>query len=796
MISRYLVLLAMGTLIAFLISGCKNESSTPIEPLPPGSLVTYQPKGTITGLIRDVCTNAAIPGAVLSVGYDGGVQTVTSDAAGAFSFANVPVGQFQIVGGGFVFTGTYTLTASLVSYNASQPDSNRRYRNYYYNTVTITFTSLVPGDSLGVSGMVGSIVFNISNLNTIVTGQVVDANQQPVANAIVTLFDQSITPGAVLAQTTTSASGIYRFSRVDNGLTLMIRVRSSDGSLEGSLPANMTLPCNLTFDSLRSQVQAERIVLNPADNVNPFVISITPEHNADVAPSPLQVVYIFSEPIKQTAYTRTDLPPGHGTIIDDIIFSYDGMKKTTGPITFTAQWDTLLYTRLTLTPQGIVGSAKYSVDARTAFTSGRITDQANRALVNNTSITGDFEILRFTTSGASPVPAAPTLVRRFIPGLFDLLDYSGDTIGLEWNFDANARSYNIYRSVGGGSYELIQTNYLNIQYQNNTPVLYTGSLPNPYAARTVSYKVAGISQDLVEGAASNVITVGDAVKPQVLWNFLSIDSTSNAAGNNNVYYVSIFLNEPMSVASTESSPSSKYVFTNTVSPLTVTKADYIGSSGPSRWEVRLTASPLGALRPAAASQPTLTVQSTITDLAGNTLETAGFANVYRFPMFFYDSFEAAWTNSVTTPAGWSKSNVVGTTNWAQRTNPLTGQSPPTGNLARLGSAVAMFAANDTAGSTTRLESPTFNLSSATNPAARLYYVNTSGADVLRVRVSTDGGTTWVTLATLTTTPNNNWQLQTVSLASVAGLSQVKIGLEAVADNGTSDIWVDDLLVSQ
>lgn len=165
-------------------------------------------------------------------------------------------------------------------------------------------------------------------------------------------------------------------------------------------------------------------------------------------------------------------------------------------------------------------------------------------------------------------------------------------------------------------------------------------------------------------------------------------------------------------------------------------------------------------------------------------------------MFFYDSFEAAWTNSVTTPAGWSKSNVVGTTNWAQRTNPLTGQSPPTGNLARLGSAVAMFAANDTAGSTTRLESPTFNLSSATNPAARLYYVNTSGADVLRVRVSTDGGTTWVTLATLTTTPNNNWQLQTVSLASVAGLSQVKIGLEAVADNGTSDIWVDDLLVSQ
>ena len=76
--------------------------------------------------------------------------------AGAYSFANVPVGQYQIVNGAAVFSGTYTLTASLVSYNAGQTDPNKKYRDYYYNNVLITFTSLAPGDSLAVSDMVGS----------------------------------------------------------------------------------------------------------------------------------------------------------------------------------------------------------------------------------------------------------------------------------------------------------------------------------------------------------------------------------------------------------------------------------------------------------------------------------------------------------------------------------------------------------------------------------------------------------------------------------------------------------------
>jgi hypothetical protein len=187
-----------------MMAGCKQNSSTPIEP---ASLSTYQPKGTITGLIMNRTTNVPVKGAVISVGYDGGVQSATSDGAGAYSFANVPVGQYQIVNGTAVLSGTYTLTVSLVAYNAGQTDSSKKYRNYYYSNVTITFTSLAPGDSLAVSDMVGSALLQISYLNTTVVGQVVDENQQPVANATVMLYDATVFPNFLIGQTTTSAAG-------------------------------------------------------------------------------------------------------------------------------------------------------------------------------------------------------------------------------------------------------------------------------------------------------------------------------------------------------------------------------------------------------------------------------------------------------------------------------------------------------------------------------------------------------------------------------------------------------------
>ncbi|MEX0601984.1 MAG: carboxypeptidase regulatory-like domain-containing protein, partial [Bacteroidota bacterium] len=397
-------------------------------------------RATITGKIIDFCTGRAIDGAVISVGYDGGVAVTTSDASGSFSFGDVPVSRYQLVNGQLVANDVYTLTASLVNYNQAQTDPAKRYRGYYYATARVTYTSEV--DSTGqVIGLIGSVTYMISELNTQIKGNVVDKDMQPVAGAVVTLFDNSIIVGAVIRQTSTNAEGVFTFNNIDNGINVSIRAMSPDGSTQGMLPAPLQLSCNLPSDSLRAQVIAERIILAAVDDVAPYVISISPVNNGDVAFSGFQAVFTFSEPIKQTPYTRTDLGFGHGTIMDDITLNFDGMKKSALEIPFTGAWNTT-FTQLTLSSSDLVGSARYTLDFTGA--AANLEDVAGNGLVDNAAVIGDFETLSFTTNGGSALPAAPTLTRRLIPGLYEDLDFTGGTVSLSWPADPAARSYNVY----------------------------------------------------------------------------------------------------------------------------------------------------------------------------------------------------------------------------------------------------------------------------------------------------------------------------------------------------------------
>ena len=607
----YSIVVVSILMAGLLLQGCVSDSTSPINA--PSPKTAPSQKATITGKIIDGCTMKAIQGAVLSVGVDGGVISFTSDASGSYSFANVPVGQYQTVGGSFVTAGTYTITASLVNYNKQQSDSTKRYRDYYYSTTTITFTSVQ--DSTGLLGLVGANNFIISTLNVQLQGSIVDQNLIPVANAQVVLYDQSVNPGVAMKITTTSAAGTYAFYNVDNGMAVSIQARSVDGKLQGNL-APFGLPCNVPLDSLRYQVTAERLTLTPSDNTRPYVIALSPENAADVSPASMQIVYTFSEPIKQTAYTRTDLGLGHATILDDIHVNYNGLKKTTAAITFTAVWDPT-FSVLTLTPAGLIGSAKYSVDATVAFTSGKLKDDANNTVINNANIVGDFEVLNFTTGGGSTVPAAPVAARRSIPGVYVPLDYSGGTVGLEWNYDANARSYNIYRSVNGGSYDLLTSNVQFTEFQTNTPGLFRGSLPNPLGAGSVSYKITGVSKDLVEGTASNVITVTDNVKPGLIY----FPAPVPAPGANNWVYT-IGFSEPMTQAACENIANYTMSSFGGVS-YTINSATYTGFDG-TRWVVYLyvtsTAAPVAGYA--------LTATAAVVDLSGNTMDTAFNSHTY------------------------------------------------------------------------------------------------------------------------------------------------------------------------
>jgi hypothetical protein len=164
------------------------------------------------------------------------------------------------------------------------------------------------------------------------------------------------------------------------------------------------------------------------------------------------------------------------------------------------------------------------------------------------------------------------------------------------------------------------------------------------------------------------------------------------------------------------------------------------------------------------------------------------------PSWMYEGFEADW--SAGTPAGWTKTNVVGSVDWDQKKGVLTGAGVPKASAPQQRAAVAWFPSSSApTGTTTRLESPELNFTDSAQVRLRFFYVNVSN-NTFQVVVSTDGGAHWVVVTKMAkTVSDGTWTQGYVVLDSFVGsTSNVKIGFEAVADSGISDIWLDRVVV--
>lgn len=584
-------LLALLILSSFaLFSGCKDEETTVIAPAP-----DYNVMGTITGKVRDDCTGKPIAGVIVSVGVNGAVYSASTDISGSFSFANVPAGEYQTIDGSHVYSGEYTMTYSFVNVNGTIADTAQRYRDYYYKDAVITFTN---PDSSKFIGLVAEVFCTPSKMGTTIKGVVVDANEQPVAGARVELTDP-IYSGSAYKQTTTDVNGKYAFTYVENSGTVSIRALSQDGKMEG-YSNSMNLGCRGNIE-LRPQVSAERIVIKPQDNINPFVIKTTPENSADVSPNGLAVTYTFSEPIKQTPYTSVVKGAiNYRTMMNDLVFKYMGLKKA-ADLQVAASWNAD-FTELTFTPVEITGSAKYSVDISMILP--YLTDMAGHACLNNTSLTGDYENLTFTTNGNSPVPSAPALVRR-TGGAYAKINYNGGIVGLEWNEDPNAPYHNVYQKAGSGPYVLIKEKITARYSEVSVGGLWAGLNDSPQKAISVSYKITGVNADLVEGPASNVIVISDEVKP-----LATAISILNIGGN--TYTTTVNFSEYMNMASAQTP--ANYSFSNLGAGITytITNVEYLEDASTVKTVVTFTTN--GAI----AVDSHLTVAN-LSDLAGNVI---------------------------------------------------------------------------------------------------------------------------------------------------------------------------------
>ncbi len=584
--------MALGFFFTFLIAslyffGCKSENRNITEPVPP-PLQSLNPTGQIVGQVYNAAINSPVANAVVTISYSGATQRVITDAAGNYSFSGVPVGQYQTIDGKTVSTGTYAITASLVEYNKNQPDS-LKYRDYYFDNKTVTFTS-ISNDTfvVGVQNLITRSDIKVSYLNTTVRGTVVDQNNSVVSGAVVYLFDSTPMfdstrkPAVVIKQAVTDANGLFSIKGVDNGLNISIKAVSSDGGMESTLKGYQITP-NITNVVLHPEVPAERLELKPVDNHPPFVVSISPEYGSDIVSSSNQnFVYTFSEPIKQTPYTRYDAPYGSGGILDDIVFTYDGTKKISGPIRANLKWNPS-FTQLTISPnpKDSLTSGKYTLNLNKVLP--KLTDNTNWAVVDNANLKGDVsEALQFTVyENSTKVLDIPNVTAT------GTLDFSGGTIKLSWlDYTDNASGFNVYSSIDGQPYQLIANQIKTLSYSTTVgSLVYPSGALEPIRSVKAKFKVKPVSKDLFEGTESAEIVFNDNVLPKADTH-ITVAASPSGDSTNYTYSDSVYFSEPMNAV--EAAKAANYAFVQetkmagkfalTVSAITAEYAGYNASS--------------------------------------------------------------------------------------------------------------------------------------------------------------------------------------------------------------------------
>ncbi|HVN72472.1 MAG TPA: carboxypeptidase-like regulatory domain-containing protein, partial [Desulfomonilia bacterium] len=215
MAKRFLVLIAL-LMLGFFIAGCAegDKSSTVVNPNPQ----TFAPTGSISGTVFDICKNAPVSGAVVSVAYAGKVHVITTGTTGAFSFTAVPAitnARFEdSESDGYIVTcdltkvtgyGYAVVQEAYVTYEDLADGTNA---DLGEDSGT---TEAGSGANTPVNNLAFTLEFDVGPLNASIAGTIFDVSTgRAVTGATVSLF----LGGNFLATTTASATGAYSFANI------------------------------------------------------------------------------------------------------------------------------------------------------------------------------------------------------------------------------------------------------------------------------------------------------------------------------------------------------------------------------------------------------------------------------------------------------------------------------------------------------------------------------------------------------------------------------------------------------
>jgi hypothetical protein len=553
-LKKYILPFLMTAIVA-VMAACTGDSNSNNTTNPNASI--FEPKGTVSGVLRDAVTLQPLAGAVVHI-MD---KTSTTDATGIFVIANVPA----LNGAGNEPTNTnafYPLVIELAAVNAKLAAGAAQYPSIAYFSANVTYTSLgetstavattSTNHDTPVDGFVANVMPTVGKLDAAIKLQVVDTKLAAVSGATVSIFTNgaaianttnnvtgaTATPGHLIATKTTDATGFVTFSALEAKQSYVVKAVTADGLKEGwygnyagaggtatptaqvaataivaptdGLTDVYAVQGGAAYDNSIGAFFSNALVVGTVDGIAPFILSSSPANLADIAipaTGTVDTVFTFSEPIQSTNYANAitrDLAVNAGGqgLYNDVTVSYLGPKA--GNIDYSLAWNA---TRTTLTVSipvtAMTTASRYSVSIAGALAKGAATNQLKDAVGNNFTAVPASATVAFTTSGGFNV-AAPVIAKT----------NSNSSLAINWVPVSNAASYKIYISKVG------YTPYANLGTAVNGTTVFGVTSPTTFnmftipgfsLANNVTYaiKITSVNGALSESAYSNEITFVD-----------------------------------------------------------------------------------------------------------------------------------------------------------------------------------------------------------------------------------------------------------------------------------------------
>ncbi|MCC6543764.1 MAG: carboxypeptidase regulatory-like domain-containing protein [Nitrospirae bacterium] len=398
----------------FTMAGCSNDSNKSVTNPNPA---TFEPKGTIQGVVRDTVTLQPIEGAVVDIG----VAKTTTDATGQFVLRDVPATADALLG---TEADTYLVTVDLrkaksrengvVVVDNADP-SKKKYPEFVYTYKDVEYTSLNDSapcpnwnEDPAQSGTTGygyedtgigasncgtnstnhdtpvhklshSLLVNVGKLAASIEGQVAGCEGTPgffsnvsgIYDVKIYSYDSSNNTGSgssdhLVWAGLTDSTGKFTATNIEEQRDVKIVVSgpTTDTGSKQAFSESETRYETTKSDGVvlkLTNIQASNAIhVCSVDVHGPRIISVTPEPGSDLAAGPVSVEIQFSEPIAQNAFTGTT-PEAVGNLYDYIEVYFDQAKV--GNTAYTLSWNST-FDKLTVSIADAGISSLYHVRIR------------------------------------------------------------------------------------------------------------------------------------------------------------------------------------------------------------------------------------------------------------------------------------------------------------------------------------------------------------------------------------------------------------------------------------------------